>query len=226
MLLLFLKKIGVMRMAAPHGGARQMDVKAAVDEINRQRRALEDQFRRKRTLVLQVINARAAADSVRCAAEEKALAAAEREREAGRVRAVRHERRARAGLRELRRVCASAEEVATLVGIGVGQVRSVLSEESRLESKTGSGSEEQSECGSIPAVGGAAANDALSYAFRGGDEPEEHEDAAARPVPVGPAGAVTDADSGPTADPDRAVRPGNATQYGSIDISSADRPRL
>lgn len=159
-----------------------MDVKAAVDEINRQRRALEDQFRRKRTLVLQVINARAAADSVRCAAEEKALAAAEREREAGRVWAVRHERRARAGLRELRRVCASAEEVATLVGIGVGQVRAVLSEEARLESETGSGAEDDSVFALMPEVGGAAAaGDALPAAFRGDGELEQaHEDAAAR----------------------------------------------
>jgi hypothetical protein len=215
-------------MAAPHGGARQVDVKAAVDEINRQRRELEDQFRRKRTLVLQVINARAAADSVRRSAEEKALAAAEREREAGRVRAMRHERRARAGLRELRRVCASAEEVATLVGIGVGQVRSVVAEESRLESENGSGTEDESGCGSIPVVGGAAAaGDALPDAIHDDGELEQgHEDPAARSGPVGPAGTVTDADSGPTADPDSAVRPGNATQHGSIDISSAGRPRL
>src|SRR6185312_10028402 len=101
-----------MCMAAPHGGARQMDVKLAVDAINRQRRELEDQFRRKRTLVLRVINARSAAETVRASAEKKAQAAAEREREAGRERAARHEVRARAALEELRRVCASAEEVA------------------------------------------------------------------------------------------------------------------
>lgn len=122
----FLKKIGVMRMAAPHGGARQMDVKSAVDVINRQRRELEDQFRRKRTLVLRVINARAAAEAVRSAAEEKARAAAERERDAGRERAARHEQRVLTGLRELRQVCASAEEVAALTGMGVGHVRAVL----------------------------------------------------------------------------------------------------
>lgn len=116
----------MVRMAAPHGGARQADVKAAVDQINRQRRELEDLFRRKRTLVLRIINARAAAEAVRCAAEEKALAAAERERGAGRERAARHDLRARTGLRELRQVCASAEEVATLTGMGVGQVRAAL----------------------------------------------------------------------------------------------------